>query len=56
MAAYGYVYETYTGDSAGAEAIYALAANYSATMVDYAWLENATDASASHFTIGCVDT
>ena len=52
MAAWGYLYEAYTGDTEGAEEIYALAANYSQTLVDYAWVTNETDPKASHFMIG----
>jgi hypothetical protein len=49
IAAYGYIYEGYTGDAAGAAAIYATAARYSSVMVQYAWHSNGTD---SHFMIG----
>jgi len=49
VAAYGYIVEQYTGDSARAAQIYAQAAQYASVMVDYAWLSNASD---SHFMIG----
>ena len=49
IAAYGYIVETCTGDKAKAAEIYATAASYSNTMVEYSWLKNGTE---SHFIIG----
>jgi hypothetical protein len=51
MAAWGYLYEAYTGDVQGAEDIFKLTAQYAQTMVDYSWVE-ASDPADSHFMIG----
>ena len=56
VAAYGYIVQQYTGDSARAAAIYAQAAGYGSVMVDYAWNPNATDPSQAHFMIGYKDS
>jgi hypothetical protein len=52
VAAYGYILEQYTGNATAAAEAYATAATYANVMVEYAWLENATDPSQSHFMIG----
>ena len=56
VAAYGYIVQQYTGDSARAAAIFAQAAGYGSVMVDYAWNPNATDPSQAHFMIGYKDS
>ena len=49
IAAYGYIYEQYTGNASGAAASYALAADYSNTMMQYAWVGAGAD---QHFMLG----
>lgn len=51
MAAWGYIYEAYTGDSETADQIFKLTAQYAQTMVNYSWVE-AADPADSHFMIG----
>jgi hypothetical protein len=53
IAAYGYIVETFEGDKAKASEIYATAAAYAHTMVEYSWLKNGTE---SHFIIGYFDS
>lgn len=50
IAAYGYIVEKYTGDSAAANAAYATAGEYAQTMVQFSWVSNGT--TGSHFTLG----
>jgi hypothetical protein len=52
MAAWGYIYEAFTGDSTGAAAVFELAANYSCTLVDFAWFDDSIDPANSHFMLG----
>lgn len=52
IAAYGYLTEAYTGNASEAAALYATAASYAATMVQYAWHVNGSNANQSHFMIG----
>ena len=49
IAAYGYIVETYKGDTAAAAKAYATAAEYAYVMMNYTWLE---DGNNSHFMIG----
>ena len=49
IAAYGYIVETFKGDTAAAEKAYATAADYAGVMVNYSWVE---DGDNSHFMIG----
>ena len=52
VAAYGYIVQQYLGDSARAAQIYAQAASFASTMVDFSWNPNASDPSQAHFIIG----
>ena len=52
MAAWGYIYEKFTGDTEGADEIYALAAQYSGVLVDFAWFEDPVNEDNSDFTLG----
>ena len=52
VAAYGYIVQQYTGDTARAQAIYAQAASYANTMVAYSWNPNTTNPDQAHFLIG----
>jgi hypothetical protein len=49
IAAYGYIAEKFTGNASAGTAYYTIAADYAATMVQYAWHDNGAD---SHFMIG----
>jgi hypothetical protein len=51
IASYGYILQQYTGNASGAAAAYALAADYSNTMMEYAWVGSGADA---HFMLGYI--
>jgi hypothetical protein len=51
IAAYGYILEHFMGNTTGAAAAYALAAEYSGTMMQYSWVGEGADA---HFMLGYI--